>query len=125
MSLVCTENRSFPSSTLQTQPEQVEEEDPTHWCQKDGNLPTLPEKGTPSSRCRGTAGFHTQHWKQPSKRRSPPMLPVKKIPTHPAASPPLIPRPRLPTAQGEAQKEAITGDLAAQSRGCVTPTYRS
>lgn len=70
------------------------------------------------------AAFHTQHWKQPSKTRGPPTLPAK-IPTHLAASPPLIPRPLLPTAQGEVQKEAITGDLAAQSRGCVTPTYRS
>lgn len=50
-------NRSFPLSTLPTLPCQVEQKDPSHTdCQEERNLPTLPERETPSSRRQGWRG---------------------------------------------------------------------
>lgn len=51
--------------------------------------------------------------------------PPRPVPTCCQSQPSAQPPPALPTAQGGEQKEAITADLAAQSGGCVTPTYRS
>lgn len=68
----------------------------------------LPQTGRP---CGGAGGAA-----QPRHRRA-----RRAGQSEPSAQPP----PALPTAQGGEQKEAITGDLAAQSGGCVTPTYRS
>lgn len=80
----------------------------THW------LPEgepLPERGTPRSRCRGSA---LQHHKMSStrstrstRRSCPPALPVKKIPTRlpewALCSPPAL--PHLPTAKGRGGTE--------------------
>lgn len=118
-------NRSFPLSTLPILPWQVEQKDPSHAeCHEERKLPALPERDTPSSE----AGEALQRYPsslercasrsclQPRHRRS-----RRACQSEPSAQPP----PSLPTAQGGEQKEAITGDLAAQSGGCVTPTYRS
>lgn len=125
-------NRSFPLSTLPTLPCQVEQKDPSHTdCQEERNLPTLPERETPSSPRQGWRGggrgAACSVTRAPSECCAGSCLQPRHgrsrrcCQSEPSTQPP----PSLPTAQGGKQKEAITADLAAQSGGCVTPTYRS